>query len=163
MKWDAQDLNPIGWCSHKKADTPKCGLPRWFNGKLSVCQCRRHRKCRFDSWVRKIPWRRKWLPSHLVFLLGKFHKTEESGRPPSTGSQKIRHDWTHTHQNIRKLLQLGGQQTAEKDKGLLSPPSYRIFKEKPLRSMLTDQEQEDQKTNIFQARKRKRNGRVYNQ
>ena len=28
-------------------------LPRWCHGKESTCQCRR---CRFDSWVRKIPW-----------------------------------------------------------------------------------------------------------
>ena len=25
-------------------------------GKESACQCRRHKKYRFDSWVRKIPW-----------------------------------------------------------------------------------------------------------
>ena len=25
-----------------------------------------------DSWIRKIPWRRKWLPT-LVFLPGEFH------------------------------------------------------------------------------------------
>ena len=31
-------------------------LPRWPRGKASACQCRR---CKFDSWVRKIPWRRK--------------------------------------------------------------------------------------------------------
>ena len=35
----------------------------------SVCQCRRHR---FDPWVRKIPWGRKWQPIP-VFLGGKFH------------------------------------------------------------------------------------------
>ena len=28
------------------------GLPRWFSGKESACQCRR---CRFAPWVRKIP------------------------------------------------------------------------------------------------------------
>ena len=33
-------------------------------------QCRRHR---FDSWVGKIPWRRKWQPT-LVFLPGKSHR-----------------------------------------------------------------------------------------
>ena len=27
---------------------------------------------RFDPWVRKIPWRREWLPT-LVFLPGEFH------------------------------------------------------------------------------------------
>ena len=30
------------------------------------------RRCRFDPWVGKIPWRRKWQPT-LVFVLGKFH------------------------------------------------------------------------------------------
>ena len=35
----------------------KWWLPWWLSGKESACQCRRHR---FDLWVRKIPWRRKW-------------------------------------------------------------------------------------------------------
>ena len=30
--------------------------------KESACECRRHRRPRFNSWVRKIPWRRKWQP-----------------------------------------------------------------------------------------------------
>ena len=42
------------------------GLPWWLSSKESTCQCRRS----FDSWVGKIPWRRKWQPT-LVFLLGK--------------------------------------------------------------------------------------------
>ena len=29
-------------------------------------------RCRFNPWVWKIPWRRKWQPI-LVFLPGKFH------------------------------------------------------------------------------------------
>ena len=36
------------------------GLPWWCDGKESTCQGRRYRRCRFDPWVRKIPWRRKW-------------------------------------------------------------------------------------------------------
>ena len=36
------------------------GLPWWLSGKESACQSRR---CRFHSWVRKIPWRRKWQPA----------------------------------------------------------------------------------------------------
>ena len=43
------------------------GLPWWISGKEFACQCRRHR---FDPWVRKIPWRRKWQPTP-VFLPGK--------------------------------------------------------------------------------------------
>ena len=41
----------------------------WLSGEESTCQCRRHR---FDAWVGKIPWRRKWQPTP-VFLLGKSH------------------------------------------------------------------------------------------
>ena len=39
------------------------------SGKESTCQRRRHR---FDPWVGKILWRRKW-QSTLIFLPGKFH------------------------------------------------------------------------------------------
>ena len=49
-----------------------CGLPRWFSGKESACQCRRPRRCGFDSWVRKFPWRRKWQLTP-VFLPEKSH------------------------------------------------------------------------------------------
>ena len=45
---------------------PLWGLPMRLRGKESACQCR------FDPWVWKIPWRRKWQPTR-VFLLGKSH------------------------------------------------------------------------------------------
>ena len=38
-------------------------------GSVVMSQCRR---CGFDPWVRKIPWRRKWQPTP-VFLLAKSH------------------------------------------------------------------------------------------
>ena len=44
-------------------------LPWWLSGKEPACQCRTRR---FDPWVRKIPWRRKW-QSTPVFLPGKSH------------------------------------------------------------------------------------------
>ena len=40
-----------------------------LSGKESACQCRRHRRYRFDPWVRKIPWRKRWQPTP-VFLPG---------------------------------------------------------------------------------------------
>ena len=43
--------------------------PRWHSGKEFACPCRR---CEFDPWVRKIPWRRKWQLTP-VFLPGKSH------------------------------------------------------------------------------------------
>jgi len=39
--------------------------------KKSPCQCRRHR---FDPWVGKIPWKKKWQPSP-VFVPGESHGT----------------------------------------------------------------------------------------
>ena len=46
------------------------GLPGWLSGKKnSTCQWRR---CRFDLWIGKLPWRKKWQPIP-VFLPGKSH------------------------------------------------------------------------------------------
>ena len=42
------------------------------SGKEPACQGRRHKRCGFSPWVRKIPWRRSWQPT-LVFLPGKSH------------------------------------------------------------------------------------------
>ena len=42
------------------------------SSKESTCQCRRLKRCGFNPWVRKIPWRRKWQPTP-VFLLEKSH------------------------------------------------------------------------------------------
>ena len=35
-------------------------------------KCRRHKKCGFDPWIRKIPWRRAWQPAP-IFLPGESH------------------------------------------------------------------------------------------
>ena len=48
------------------------GLPRWRSGKKSACQCRRCKRYRFDHWVWKILWSRKWQPTP-VFLPGQFY------------------------------------------------------------------------------------------
>ena len=50
-------------------------LPWWLRGKEPACYaedrllCRRHR---FNPWVKKIPWRRKWQPTP-IFLPEKSH------------------------------------------------------------------------------------------
>ena len=41
-------------------------------GQEPACQCRRCKRCRFDPWVRKIPWRRARQPTP-VFLPGESH------------------------------------------------------------------------------------------
>ena len=64
---------PLGtWIKYFPFDKHKI---YWFIGcsdKESACQCRRHKRCGFYLWVRKIPWRRKSQPAP-VFLPGKFH------------------------------------------------------------------------------------------
>ena len=51
----------------------KYGLPTWHSAKESTCQCRRHKRLRFNAWVRKIPWSRKWQPTP-VSLPKIFHR-----------------------------------------------------------------------------------------
>ena len=48
------------------------GFPGGDGGKEPICQCKRHKRHRFDTWIRKIPWRRTWQPIP-VFLLGESH------------------------------------------------------------------------------------------
>ena len=48
------------------------GLPGGANGKEAACQCRRHKRPGFDSWVGKIPWRWAWPPTP-VLLPGESH------------------------------------------------------------------------------------------
>jgi len=52
--------------------TQYLGFSGGTRGKESTCHCRRCKRCRFNFWVRKIPWRRVWKPTP-VFLPGKFH------------------------------------------------------------------------------------------
>ena len=48
------------------------GFPGDASGKEPACQCRRHKRCEFNPWVGKIPWRRTRQPAP-VFLPGESH------------------------------------------------------------------------------------------
>ena len=48
------------------------GFPGSTSGKEPTCQCRRCKRCGFNPWLRKIPWRRVWQPTP-VFLPGESH------------------------------------------------------------------------------------------
>ena len=72
----------------------------WLIGKESACQ---RKRCGFDPWVRKIPWRRKWQPIP-VFLPGKFDGQRSlagyspQGHKKSNTTAKLNtHMHTHTH------------------------------------------------------------------
>ena len=67
-----------------------CGLPQQFSGKESTCQCSRHR---FNSWVWKTLWRKKWLPStHSSILAWEISWTEEPDGLQSMGSKRVGHE-----------------------------------------------------------------------
>ena len=61
------------------------GFPGGPSAEESACQCRRRKRCRFNSWVGKISWRRKWKPIP-VFL--KILCTEKPGRLQSMGPKE---------------------------------------------------------------------------
>ena len=64
------------------------GLPWWLSGKVPTCQCRRSG---FDSWVRKILWRRKWQPTS-VFLLGESQEQKSLTGYIVHGVSRVEHD-----------------------------------------------------------------------
>ena len=39
------------------------GFPSGTSGKEPACQGRKCKRCGFDPWIRKIPWRREWPPT----------------------------------------------------------------------------------------------------
>ena len=47
------------------------GFPHGSSGKDHTC--RKRKRCWFDPWVRKIPWRRSWQPTS-VFVPGESHE-----------------------------------------------------------------------------------------
>ena len=55
----------LNWCK-------KSGSPDGTGGKEPSCQCRRHKRHRFDPWVGKIHWKKAWKPTP-VFFIGESH------------------------------------------------------------------------------------------
>ena len=54
-----------------------CVIPGGARGEEPACQCRRCKGLRFDPWVGKFPWRRKWQPTP-VSLPGESHGQRRS-------------------------------------------------------------------------------------
>ena len=69
------------------------GFPRGASGKEPTCQCRRHKRYRFNPWVGKIPWRRAWQPckNNSSILVWKISWTEE---PSGLELQRAGHNWS---------------------------------------------------------------------
>ena len=65
-------------------------LPKCLSSKDCACQCRRHKRCGFNPWVKKIPLEKK-MAIHSRILAWEIPWTEE----PS-GLQSG-HDWAYLH------------------------------------------------------------------
>ena len=70
-------------------------LPRWHSGKEFAWQCRKCKRCKFNLWVGKIPWRRKCQYSP-AFLPGKFHEERSLAgyRPWGHKESDMTDNWT---------------------------------------------------------------------
>ena len=72
------------------------GFPGGACDKEPACQCRRHKRCRFNPWVRKILWR----STHFSILAWRIPWTEQPGGLQSIRSQNnltLFGDWAHRH------------------------------------------------------------------
>ena len=77
------------------------GFSGGASGKKKKHACQ-YRRCEFDPWARKIPWRREWQPTS-VLLPGEFHGQRSLvGYSPrdlkeSDMTEQLIHTHTHTH------------------------------------------------------------------
>ena len=94
--------------TEKHSYTLQVRLFWWLSSKESASRCR---KCGFNPWVWKIPWRRKWLPT-LVFLPVEFHgqRSLESYSPwgckELNTAESLTHTHTHTHNSMFNILRI---------------------------------------------------------
>ena len=89
--------------------SPSWGFPRCLSGKESACQSRR---CGFDPWVGKIPWRRKWQPTP-VLVPGKPHAQRSLVGYSPRDHERARHNRV-TKQHLLPFQQSSRQPGIEK-------------------------------------------------
>ena len=77
------------------------GFPRWLSGKESTCRCRSLRRCGFNPWLGKTPWRKKWQPAP-VFLPGESHGQKSLVAYSSSWDCKESDmtEWLNTHAHV---------------------------------------------------------------
>ena len=76
------------------------GFPGATSGKEPACQCRRYKRLGFDTWVGKIPQKRKWQPTP-VFLPGESHGQRSLVGYAPQGSKELDMNETTQHMQPR--------------------------------------------------------------
>ena len=104
---DAEGEAPIFWPPDAKSWLIRQDLDSFLggaSGKEPACQCRRHKRCGFNPWVGKIPWKRAWQPTP-VFLPGESH-----GQRSLAGySPRIAKSWTWLSDWAPMLVKIEGR------------------------------------------------------
>ena len=86
------------------------------------------KRCGFNPWVRKIPWKRAWQPIPK-FLPGEFLPMEKPGRLQSIGSQKDGHNWNNLLQHSQKWsLHFNVVENVNLRKIFMTSDNYMTFK-----------------------------------
>ena len=79
-------------------DSIDCGdIPRWPSGEEPTWQCNRLKRCRFDPWVGKIPWRRKWEPTPVLLPRKSQGQRSLAGYSPWGHTKSDTTEDTHRH------------------------------------------------------------------
>ena len=97
LEWSSQSSNQTGvpcaagkFLANWATKEAQRGFPGGASDKEPACQSRRHKRCGFDPWVGKIPWRRAF----SSILSWRIPRTEEPGGLQSVGLQRVGHDWS---------------------------------------------------------------------
>ena len=99
---------------HDWSDLAVAGFPGSTSDKEPGCQCRRHKRCGFDPWVWKFPWRRAWRPPQYSCLENLYGQRSLTGCHPwgckeSDMTEATEHTCTHSlrytyYYNIIQML-----------------------------------------------------------
>ena len=89
------------------------GFPGGTSGKEPACQYRRHKRCRFNPWVGKIPWRKAWRPFQYSCLENLYGERSLAGCHPwgckeSDMTEAAEHACTHSlrHTYYYNIIQM---------------------------------------------------------
>ena len=83
----------------------RMGFPGGASGKEPACQCKGWKRCGFDPWVGKIPWRRTWQPTSICLPGESYRQRSLAGYSPwghreSDRTEATWHTSTHTEADL---------------------------------------------------------------
>ena len=82
----------LPWKKRQCHSTKRLAFPGGAAGKEHACQSRRQKRCGFDFWVEKIPWRRKWQPTPAFLPVESHGQRSLAGYSP--WDCRAGHDWS---------------------------------------------------------------------